>query len=174
MNKPLIILTNDPSMTAWGWAVVKDDEVLDCCCIKTIPEHKKLRTRVADDRIRRANEIVTALRKIIKQYNVNFIISELPHGSQNAQAAVMIGMVAGIIVAVAECMDIPFEGYSEQDAKKAVLSKRSATKEDMIDAISALYDIDWTETKYVDEAVADAMAIYHVFKQQSVSYKMLK
>jgi len=168
------ILTNDPSFTAWGWAIVTPaGEVLARGCIKTAPEHKKTRIRVSDDRSRRAGEITRFLLDLIKEWNVGLILSELPHGSQNASAAVMIGIVIGITVGLNVCLDIPTEWYSEQDSKKAVLGKKAATKEDMIEAIDRLYEMDWFKIKYADEAIADAMAVFHVAKQQSQMIKMM-
>lgn len=169
------VLTNDPSFTAWGWAIVDEaDLVIDSGCIKTAPESKKKRIRKSDDRINRAEWIIDALYNLIDEYKVELILTELPHGSQNAQAAIMIGMVAGIITTIAKSRDIPIEYYSEADSKKAVLGKRAATKEDMIEAIDKLYDVDWTKIKYIDEAVADALAIHYVAKHQSQLLKMLK
>jgi Holliday junction resolvasome RuvABC endonuclease subunit len=168
------ILTNDPSFTAWGWAILNSrNRIITDGCIKTAPEHKKRRIRVSDDRSSRAVYITKTLINLIKEYNVGMILSEAPHGSQNASAAIMIGMVTGITTAIAECLDIPIEYYSEQDAKKAVLGKRSATKDDMIKAIDKLYEVDWSKIKYIDEAVADALAIHYVATKQSQILKML-
>ena len=44
----------------------------------------------------------------------------------------------------------------------------------MIDKIDSLYDVPWYDTKYKDEAIADAMAIYHVATKQSEILKILK
>lgn len=168
------ILTNDPSFTAWGYAVITSSgEIINTGCIKTAPEHKKMRIRKGDDRIRRISEINTCLINIIKKYDIGFILSELPHGSQNAQAAVMIGVVIGIVQTLSDLLNIPVEYYSEQDAKKSVLNKKSATKEEMITAIGNIYPVKWSNIGYKDEAVADAMAIYHVAKMQSNILKMI-
>lgn len=168
------ILTNDPSFTGWGWAVISPNgRIRASGCIRTSPEQKKRRIRTSDDRYRRTVEIVQQLQVIIKKYDVNFLLSEAPHGSQNASAAVMIGIVTGITTTISECMGIPIEYYSEQDAKKAVLDKKAATKDDMIKAIDKLYDVYWTKFKYVDEAVADALAIHYVATKQSQILKML-
>jgi Holliday junction resolvasome RuvABC endonuclease subunit len=142
------ILTNDPSFTAWGYAVIDttNNKIKATGCIKTAPEQKKRRIRASDDRTRRTKEIVQKLIELITRYDIKIILSEAPHGSQNAQAAIMIGMVAGITTAIAECMEIPIEFYSEQDSKKAVLGKKAATKEDMIEAIDKLYEVEWTGT----------------------------
>lgn len=173
-NEPRV-LTNDPSFTAWGWAILSGSgKVYKTGCIKTAPEQKKRRIRTSDDRTRRTIEIVQVLIKLIKDYDIQFILSEAPHGSQNAQAAVMIGIVTGVTTTIAECFNIPIEYYSEQDSKKCVLNKRSATKEEMISAISKLYDVPWTGVSYKDEAVADALAVHYVASKQSQLLKMIK
>ncbi|NMC60066.1 MAG: hypothetical protein GYA51_11915 [Candidatus Methanofastidiosa archaeon] len=173
-NNEFNILTNDPSFTAWGFAVIdKQSNIIRSGCIKTEPEHKKLRIRAADDRTRRAREIVQGLLTLIQTHDIKLILSELPHGSQNAQAAVMIGMVAGIVVSIGECLNIPVEFYSEQDSKKTVLGKKAATKTDMVEKINKLYSVRWRNIKYVDEAVADAIAVHYTAKQQSQLIKMM-
>jgi len=73
---------------------------------------------------------------------------------------------------MADCKGLPIDWYGESDAKKHLLNKRSATKEETIKAISKIYNIPWTGVKYKDEAIADAMAIYHVAKSQSPLLKM--
>jgi Holliday junction resolvasome RuvABC endonuclease subunit len=169
------ILTNDPSFTAWGWAIIDEaNNVIDFDCIKTAPDYAKKRIRKSDDRVRRTEEIISRLYNLVDEFKVELIITELPHGSQNAQAAVMIGIVIGILTTVAYSRNIPFEYYSEADAKKAVLGKKAATKEDMIEAIDKLYDVDWTGIKYKDEAVADAIAIHYVATKESQLLKMMK
>jgi Holliday junction resolvasome RuvABC endonuclease subunit len=170
-----IILTNDPSITAWGWGVLNDqNKVLAVGCIKTSPEQKKRRIRKGDDTVRRVSEVVQQLLNIIDKHKVNFLVSELPHGSQNAQAAVMIGIVTGIVQTMSDCLGIPVEWFSEGDAKKAVLNKRSATKTEMIKAIDKLYRVPWANTKYIDEAVADSLAVHYVASKQSSTLKMMK
>ena len=167
------ILTNDPSLTAWGWVIVDTKgNVIKAGCIKTESEHKKRRIRKGDDTIRRVSEINEQLLKLVYENNVQILLSELPHGSQNAQAAVMIGIVTAIVQTISDIKGFPIEWYSEQDAKKHLLNKRSATKKEVIDAIGKLYSIPWNNVKYKDEAIADAMAIYHVAKNQSSLLKM--
>ena len=72
------ILTNDPSMTAWGWAIVDfQNNVIKTGCIKTEKSGKKLRIRVADDDANRISEVNKILLEIIKRYNVTYILTEL-------------------------------------------------------------------------------------------------
>ena len=170
----LTILTNDPSFTAWGWAVIRDGTVINVGCIKTSPENKKKRIRKSDDTIRRIQEINTELLRVIRKYHINYILSEAPHGSQNASAAVMIGVVTGIAQTISDALNIPIEFYSEEDSKKCVLNKRSATKKEMILAINKLYCVPWFDIGYKDEAVADAVAIFHTAMKFSNVLKMME
>lgn len=167
MKTQLTILTNDPSITAWGWAVIRNGKVIDTGCIKTSSEQKARRIRKGDDRVRRVSEINRALLLLINKYRVNLLISELPHGSQSASAAVMIGICTGVVQTLADTLCLPIEWYSEGDAKKAVVNKRSASKSEMIKAISELYKVPWTGIGYKDEAIADALAVYRVAENES-------
>ena len=169
------ILTNDPSMTAWGYTVLNwNSEILTTGCIKTEPSQKKLRIRKGDSTVRRISEINQVLISVIKEYEVNYILSELPHGSQNASAAVMIGAVAGIVQTISDILDIGLEWYSENDAKKCLFNRQSVTKQEMINRINALYTVPWTKVKYKDEAVADALAIHFTAMRMSSTLKLLK
>ena len=169
------VLTNDPSLTAWGWAILNaSGEIIQAGCIKTKPEQKKRRIRKGDDNMRRINEINVMLRKLIEGYSVNYILAELPHGSQNASAARMIGMVAGMLQTISDWTDIAIEWYSEADAKKAALGRISATKAEMIAIMEIEYSNWRTLIKYKDEAIADALAIHNVAMQQSPTLKFWK
>jgi len=170
------ILTNDPSMTAWGWAIVavsgQTVRVLDSGCIKTEPEHKKRHTRASDDMVRRLDDIARTLDEVCQTHQPDWVVSELPHGSQNASAAKMIGAVAGVISCFTTLKRLPIEWYSEQDAKKYLTGKRSVTKTETLDAIKGLYGDRWlTGTRYKDEAVADALAVFHVARHTSQSIR---
>lgn len=171
-EKKLIILTNDPSLTAWGYAVMDADKnVLTTGCIKTAPQSKKLRIRKGDDLTRRLSEINQELLSVMDAYKVNYLLSELPHGSQNANAAKMIGAVTGIMQLMSDVKGIPIEWYSEGDAKKALLNKVAAAKTETIGAIHSLYKVPWANKKYHDEAVADAIAVYHAAALHSTFLK---
>lgn len=175
-KRPQLVLTNDPSMTAWGWVVVDvaNNLVVARGCIKTEPSAKKLRIRKGDATVRRISEINNVLIEILTKFNIVHILSELPHGSQNASAAVMMGVVAGIVQTLSDVLKIPVEWYSEADAKKLTLGKNAATKKEMIDKINTLYDMPWFKIKYKDEAIADAMAIYNAAVKTSSIIQFLK
>jgi Holliday junction resolvasome RuvABC endonuclease subunit len=167
------VISFDPSLTAWGWVVIDgiNHHIVDRGCIKTEPQHKKLRTRVGDDRVRRINELNQQLLKIIRGWNVKYILSEQPHGSQSAVSAIMVGITLGIGQTLSDTLNIGIEWYSEGDAKKALSNKKTLSKQQTIEEIKKLYDVPWSGIKYKDEAVADAIAVYNVARQQSPMLK---
>lgn len=168
------IMVNDPSITAWGWVVVSSrGEVVDAGAIKTEPANKKLKARKGDDRVRRVTELNIELLKIIRKYNIQLLISELPHGSQSAVAAVMIGMVTGVMQTLGDTLSIPVEWFSEGDAKKSMTGKRSVGKDEMIGYVKDVYDVPWKKTKWENQAIADSMAVYNVAFEQSQILKMI-
>lgn len=171
----LTIMAYDPSLTGWGWVILKvDGTVVACGCIKTEPQNKVRRIRKGDDDIRRISEINNILLRRIRHHKVSYFLSELPHGSQSSSAAKMIGITSAVAQTQAQVLDIPIEWYSEGDAKKALLGKISATKAETIEAIDNQYAVPWMAHKYQNEAVADAMAIFHVALEQSSFLKFYK
>lgn len=170
-----VIMANDPSLTAWGWAVLEPDgTVIDTGAIKTTPSPAKMRIRKGDDRVRRITELNNQLIKVIKEHKVSYLLSELPHGSQSAVLATMIGMICGIQQTISDCLGIPVEWFSEKDAKTALAGRSSLTKKETIERIDKLYNVEWHGTKWENEAVADALAIFHVATQQSNVIKMMR
>jgi Holliday junction resolvasome RuvABC endonuclease subunit len=169
------ILTNDPSMTGWGWAVVTaQGKVLDSGCIKTASGGKKRRIRKGDETVHRVGEINQKLLEVIKKYHISYMLSELPHGSQNASAAVMIGVVVGIAQTLSDALGIGIEFYSEGDSKKCALGKRAAEKIEMVNCMKTHYEGWYKGTKYIDEAVADALAVHYVASKESSILKLYK
>jgi Holliday junction resolvasome RuvABC endonuclease subunit len=155
------VLSFDPSLTAFGWVVMNKDTVIDKGCIKTEPNHKKQRIRKGDDDMRRVSEINAELLRIVKKYKIIYIVSELPHGSQNASASNALGMVKGAVQALSDFYGVGLEWFSEADGKKAILRKNTATKKEIINRVDEIFKVDWTGIKYKDEAIADALAIYY-------------
>ena len=167
------ILTCDPSFTAWGWAVIQNHSVIDFGCIKTAPEAKKRKIREGDDRVRRISDLVNELLGVIDKHNIAFMVSELPHGSQNARAAIMVGAVGAILQTISICENIPIEWYSENDAKKALLGRISASKAEVIAEVQNVFGVRIVGPKYLQEAVADSLAVYNAAHLNSPTLKIL-
>ena len=149
------ILACDPSFTAWGWVVLEGHIPIAQGVIVTKPDNKKKKIRASEDNARRVREIIQQLDRIIEKYHVTYIVSEMPHGSQNYKGAVMIGVVTGILEGFNVLRNIPVEWYLENDAKRALFGRISASKEQVKDAVADLYEVYWTGTKYANEGRVD-------------------
>ena len=167
------VLACDPSLTAWGWAVLQKNVVRGAGVIVTKPLAKKRKIREGDDRVRRTNELVRQLNQVIDKYNVIYIVSENQHGSQNARAAIGIGITVAVLESINVLRNIPVEWFYESDAKKALLGRISASKAEVKDSIDSLYDVYWLGVKYHDEAVADALAIYYCAECHSPTIRLM-
>jgi Holliday junction resolvasome RuvABC endonuclease subunit len=169
------ILTNDPSLTGWGWAVVDlQGQVVDVGCIKTEPSSKKRKIRKGDDRVRRVSEINRVLLELIEKHNVILILCELPHGSQAYEAAVMLGVTSGMMQMLADSRSIGIEWYTEGDVKKYLFNRQSVQKQEMINKIDSLMNVPWFKAKYKNEGVADALGVYRTALSQSSALNMMK
>lgn len=170
-----MILTNDPSMTAWGWAVIDwSGQVKAAGCIKTKSGHKKRKIRKGDDTIRRLKLMNNALIEKIRTYDVRYIVSEQPHGSQSASAALMVGACLDKVQTLSDAIGIPVEWYSENDVKQHIFGRKSVTKKEMKGFVASTYRVDWTDVKYRDEAIADAIAVYHTAQAHSAAIQLMK
>lgn len=178
MRKDLIILSNDPSMTAWGYSVIRNGCIMDSGCIVTEPTEKVKRIRKSDDDARRVSEIVQRLLHIIQVYGVNYMVAESPGGSKSYSAAKSFAQVISISQTLSDCLKIPLEFFSEAEAKKAVFGpgkKRTVSKLDMMREIDKLFlNVGWSGKKYIDEAVADSLAVYVAAKQLSNTLKFIQ
>ena len=168
----MIVLSNDPSVAAWGWAIIKIHKgmarIMETGCIKTETQYKAGKIYKADDNARRFTEIVEVLNGLHKKYKIDWILTEAPHGSQSASAAIMVGAVAGILATFSVCHGLPVDYYNEKEAKRHLLGSSSGSKQATIDGISAKYGTKWVRNvKYIDEAVADALQIFDLGRTRS-------
>lgn len=134
-------------------------------CIETKPSKKKVNLRAGDDLVRRVVEIHTVLHEILKRCRIDLIVAELPHGSQNHKGAIMIGTVVGILQTLANFKGIPLEWYSEKDAKTAAGLTDGSSKQMVMDKMAKRfglrYEYKTNKERRQQEAMADAMLIYH-------------
>ncbi len=159
-----MILALDIAFANLGWSVVNFGELIDFGTIRTEKDQRK-QTRVSDDNMHRAGLLSTELLEIIGKHEVKGIIGEVPHGSQNAKAANLLGYACGIVAAVAAAKNIPCEWVSEGDSKKAAIGKRSGTKEEMMEWCRRQWPCaQFPKAKTHFEHVADSLAAYHALR----------
>jgi Holliday junction resolvasome RuvABC endonuclease subunit len=175
------IVAFDPSVTMWGWVLLglRDTGkifVVDSGVIKTESESKKRKIRKGGDDIRRILELYRTLTCLFKEHDISLVVSEQPHGSQNAAAAKMIGVCLAVVTALCTHYEVPVEWYLESECKRHLTGKKAVTKKEIQDAVSKKYLLDkvWRGVKYIDEAVGDAMAVFHCAEKESEMLKLLK
>lgn len=160
-----MLLSLDVGFRNMGWVVFHGGKIFACGVIETEKARNK-QTRVADDNAWRSAELAKGLQEIIQTYNVRGVIGELPSGgAQNAIAMSQMSMATAVASAVCALLDIPCEWVSPGDLKKALVGKRSASKEEIMIRVRGLYpEADFPMTKGKFEHVADAVGAYHALK----------
>lgn len=160
-----MILCLDIAFANMGWSAVYKGTPVGFGTIRTEKDKRK-QTRVSDDNMHRAGMLSEGLIEILKHnHEIKGIIGEVPHGSQNAVAAKLLGFACGVVSGVAAASGIPCEWVSEGDSKKAAIGKRSGTKEEMMDWCRRQWpEIKFPTAKTHFEHVADSLAAYHALR----------
>lgn len=125
-------------------------------------EAKKAKTvRKNSDDLRRAKQLHDALQNACKDASFAFV--EVPVGSQSARAMASYGICVGVL---ASC-PIPMIQVTPTEVKMAATGIKSATKEEMIEAMAKEHpEVTWLTRKFKGEVellgsnehIADAMA----------------
>lgn len=156
------ILALDPSFTATGWALIRDDMILACRCIRTTPNHRRRGIRVADDDAERTQYLARELHRLIGANGVKGIIAELPSaGAKGARAIACMARAAAIVQSVAAVLQVPSEWVTPAEVKKAAGGAKNASKEDVERGILARWpDAPLPDLKCEREHVCDALGAY--------------
>jgi len=149
------VLGIDPGMAAFGVAVVdlSANKVLRLDVIETAKSDKKRGVRASDDNLRRAQEIVVGLKKIIRSYDSDHVMPCGHYGGtsfaaicaesmsfpRNSSSSAKIGYSWGIIATIADHLGLPIVQASPQEIKKTLCGRKDASKDDVEDAVRALY-----------------------------------
>jgi len=138
-----MLLCLDVAFSHLGWSVFERGIPLDGGVIEAQVDGKKKRL-VSDERADRCASMVNQILDIIDKNNIRGtpirgVIGELPSGSQNAAAANQLGIASGMVVTLCLLKDLPAEWVSQNDVKRAVTGKLSATKEEIMNKVAVWY-----------------------------------
>ena len=135
-----MILTLDPSLNAFGWAIIdeKTNIVHNCGCI-VYPASKKTNISSMKDKvIGKYNQdtlVLTSIFKklddIIKTNKVAAIYTEVAIGSQSSRAAEALSMVKGLTISLAATNKLVIYPVSPSKIKEVLAFDRNATKEEI-------------------------------------------
>ena len=130
-----MLLALDVGFRFTGWSVFKDNQIHGYGLIQTEKSKSKM-TRTSDDYAFRSAQIARRLKEIVEAHGVKGIVAELPSGgAQSAKAMVMMGMATAIVASVAAMLELPVEWASPGDVKMATVGRRSASKDEVIEAV---------------------------------------
>lgn len=146
------ILGVDPGTLVTGFGVIEVDErglfrAIDYGCIKP-PAAKPLSERY---RI-----IYQALESLIERFNPNAVAVETQYIHKNPQSGIKLGMARGVIILAAALREIPIFEYAPTRAKRAVVGRGSASKEQVRGMVQRLLSLSKPPEP---EDAADALAI---------------
>ncbi len=139
----MILLGLDPGFATLGWSICNWDqgEVFDVVNMSTFTTEKcdkKLKRLATDDNFRRAQEMALCIRGLVTTFRPSVICAESMSFPRNASAAAKVAMTWGILASVSNEFAIPVLQVSPQEVKIAVCDSKSASKEDIQQAIKAM------------------------------------
>jgi Holliday junction resolvasome RuvABC endonuclease subunit len=168
----MIVLGLDPSLTAYGWAIVDRDvkppNVIAAGCIRTEKDGRKQHMYQADQDAQRivllAHGIGSALQQAMKLPQALTqpvrVVCEAPAGAQHATAAKALGQSLGVTLGVLVTRGVGVRFVQAHEVKRSLGGAKDASK----DAVAAgvLARAQWASTastKPAREAEADAAAV---------------
>ncbi len=159
------IIALDPSLRAFGWAVVEEKNntttLIDCGCI--ITESKKDSIQTNSDTVR-LDEIATSLRSTIEIHKPSQLIFENPVGSKSSRANQSLSFVKGLVISAAIFSKIPYAAIKAKSVKENLTRNPDADKDTILMMVRTTYsNFDtitkgWSKVKIY--AASDAVAVY--------------
>lgn len=143
---------------------------------------RKAKMRTSDDEWRRTKELVQALEKLFMDHPVDHVFIECPTGgSKSAQAAKSMALARGAACAVISAFNLPVTLVTPFEAKKAATGSSSASKDEVKQAVKAVFPEfnGWIKGKRGqvlegrNEHVYDAISVYMAATRTN-QYKELK
>lgn len=149
------VLCLDPSLRAYGWAIISKDDIIDGGCILTSADNSDSISLEA---------ISKELKRIIQKHKPTTIIFEIAAGSKSARANQALAYVRGLTISACIFSDIPYEIIRAKQIKTLLTGDAHASKEQILDEIrknfSSFDKIVYKMPKIKVYAVSDAAATY--------------
>lgn len=159
------VLSLDPSLRAFGWAIIEKKSIIACGCIITENDKSKLET---DSDTSNLEYIASELKTVIKTYKPKEIVFENPIGSRSSRGNQALSFVKGLVVSAAIFSGIKLVSISAKATKKKITGDQHATK-DLIksDVIKNFPEFEiltkgWSKVRTY--AASDAVAVFIGYK----------
>lgn len=173
----------DVGFSHQGTIIWESGDIVDVARFE-FPKGNKKKIRASSDRIDRAARWTKQMYDFLWDYGVDGVIGELPHGgSRNVNAASEMNCATVLCGSLCTLMELPCEWCTPNDVKMGMCNKKSASKQEVIDAVvkwmkgtikvqkkktSTLYHITTTNNGVITfpktkmDDIADAIAVYKV------------
>jgi crossover junction endodeoxyribonuclease RuvC len=160
----MIVLGVDPGFASLGLAAVELG--VDTCAplaawvVRTEPSARKRAVRASEDNVRRCLELATALEAAVTRWRPVALAAETMSWPRNAGAAAKVALGWGVVVAMAHRHGLPLVQASPMDVKRALLGRKTASKEEMIAEVGRRWpDLELPPQATLQEHAADAVAV---------------
>lgn len=151
-----MILSLDIGFANTGYSVFKDNNLVDYGVISTPKTNEKY---TMNDYSIRCINLFKKLSELVIQHNIQIVVGEMPSGgSQSNKASVQMGMAAATVSSVVASHNLKYYWCTPQQVKFAATGKRSATKDEIIENISKLYNIQGKKNQL--EHICDSISAY--------------
>lgn len=178
MHRVPYILTVDPSLRNFGWAIIQlvgEPEVVRVGVIRT--KKDKDAKYLSQDDHRCCQEITSELETLIALYKPCLITAEARQGSQSSRAAVTMAMAWAALSAVSQTYNIPVLPVQPKQLKKKVALSSKATKEEVANAvIGRFYELEddgliecvkpKSKREHVYDAIGAFIAAEHIYSEK--------
>ena len=148
------ILGIDPSLNNTGLAVCAVDmdtfeieSIIHLHLAATEATKAKKQVRKNSDDLRRSQEIIKSIKKVIDKFDIKIAIAEIPTGTQSARGSISNGICIGVLGAVS-ILDVSLFQVLPNEVKMATVGDKKASKLEMF-RWAYMKDIsaDWIFTK---------------------------
>jgi Holliday junction resolvasome RuvABC endonuclease subunit len=89
--------------------------------------------------IRRCQELIRELERLVNNNDICAIVVELLAGTKTAKTAQTFGLVTGVLASILEKYALPVYIYNAMAVKKTLTGRKEASKEDVIKAVLELF-----------------------------------
>ena len=160
------VLAIDPAFNSIGWVFMVDGELISRGCLH--PPKPNAKAGKMEDDFRRAAALCRELNFTVRFYNPDKVCLELPGGCKSSRAARMLGMATALVAAVTN------EAQSDTHLVSPFAVKRHtglSSKADIIKWALARQPklFDGVLKRSDNEHIADAYAVYEVWRDRAVS-----
>jgi crossover junction endodeoxyribonuclease RuvC len=141
----------DPGLANCGVSIVEigaqGEAVYTVEVFRSAPTPKKRKVLVADDNYRRAGELASFIQQRLELHRPAVIIAESMSFPRSSSAAAKMALCWGILASEAARRSLPLVQVSPQEIKKALCGTKSASKDDVQEALERRYSSQFEDFK---------------------------